>query len=112
MISPLTMTKRLPPRMYASRISGTISANPRLVPTPRKSVLSTPNCNRSPSLPYRASRTMVTKTACIRIYNFNEIISKSLYKITIQRNLNIYMKKHNISIFQPVEVNVLTGNII
>ena len=77
MISPLTMTKRLPPRMYASRISGTISANPRLVPTPRKSVLSTPNCNRSPSLPYRASRTMVTKTACIRIYNYNEIISKS-----------------------------------
>ena len=108
MISPLTMTKRLPPRMYASRISGTISANPRLVPTPRKSVLSTPNCNRSPSLPYRASRTMVTKTACIRIYNFNEIISKSFE----QRNLNIYMKKHNISFFQPVEVNVLTGNII
>ena len=103
------MTKRLPPRMYASRISGTISANPRLVPTPRKSVLSTPNCNRSPSLPYRASRTMVTKTACIRIYNFNEIISKSF---EIQRNSNIYMKKHNISFFQPVEVNILTGKIL
>ena len=98
------MTKRLPPRMYASRISGTISANPRLVPTPRKSVLSTPNCNRSPSLPYRASRTMVTKTACIKVYNFYEIISKPFQKA--------HVKKHNISFFQPVEVNVLTGNII
>ena len=97
--------------MYASRISGTISANPRLVPTPRKSVLSTPNCNRSPSLPYRASRTMVTKTACKRIYNFNEIISKSLNYNTAKFKY-IHMKKHNISFFQPVEVNILTGNII
>ena len=104
------MTKRLPPRMYASRISGTISANPRLVPTPRKSVLSTPNCNRSPSLPYRASRTMVTNTAYIRIYNFNEIISKSFKMKSHYRNVTFYIKKHNI-LFLPVEVNVLTGNI-
>ena len=85
MISALTMTKRLPPRMYASRISGTISANPRLVPTPRKSVLSTPNCNRSPSLPYLASRTMVTKTACIKISDFNTI-----HLNVIQHTLKIY----------------------
>ena len=62
-INPLTMTKRLPPRMYASRISGTISANPRLVPTPRKSELSIPKCRRNPSLPNLASKTMVIRTA-------------------------------------------------
>ena len=58
------MTKRLPPRMYASRISGTISANPRLVPTPRKSELSIPKCRRKPSLPNLARSTIVIKTAC------------------------------------------------
>ena len=56
----LTITKRLPPRMYDKRMSGTIRAKPRLVPTPRKS--STPKVRRRPSFPNAAKSTIVTRT--------------------------------------------------
>lgn len=48
-LEALTITKRLAPKTYEMRMSGTTMTKPKLVPTPKKSC--TPKVSRSPSFP-------------------------------------------------------------